>query len=340
MTVEHPIVMNKKLSYPSKTVVMLILLISAASLFYSVFISIQTRKQLQPIHHLITIFEQNRANQQANIEQQIAVITQTQAQLQQTIHQIKEHVTATLQESSHNNDWLLLKTRYYLELAAINQQFSDNTPVSIALLKQAQSLLSNQHDARLYPIMQAIANDKARLELAPTLDKAEALTQLNAAFLMVQTLQITPFIPSKNRLNGTQKTSVNHHHWRDILNENLQQLKQLIIIRHHDSAIEALTTPTDEAIIRDNIFLNLQQAQWAILQSNQMVYNHALTQAINNIKHVFNVHAHQTSLLIQQLNQLQAISFEKKQPIGQESIVLLNKLIAETQLSNTTKASE
>lgn len=340
MTVEHPITIGKQLTYPSKAIFISVVLVALSSLFYASFVSLQTKSQLQRLTQMAIALEQTQTDRQTLINQQIDRITKAQTQLQQTVQKNNKNLTTALQERWYqNNDWLLLKIRYYLELSAINQQFGDNTQISIALLQEAQLLLTNQHDARLYPIMQAIARDKAMLELTPAIDKAALLTQLNTAYFMVQQLKITPPIP-KNKVTSSALNQSADVLWRKILDQSLQQLKQLVIIRHHDATIKPLITPTDEAIIRDNIFLALQQAQWATLHQNQAVYDKALAQAICDIKRIFDIDNHQTDILIQQLSKLQSIKFEEKQLIGQESIVLLNQLITATPTPNATKAIE
>lgn len=323
MTATHPMVRSKPSLYLSKSILIVVALIALLSVFYEGFLRLK-----------------NQTNQQILMNQQINRIIKRQAQLEQIIHSDNERLAAALEEHRYQtDDWLLLKIRYYLELAAINQQFGDNTAMSSALLQKAQLLLTNQHDARFYPIMQAIADDKAALELAPSIDKAALLAQLNAAYWMVQQLKIK--IPSlSNSVSSSPNNQPNKNHWQQWLDQSLAQLKQLVIIRHHHDTIQPLIALTDEAIIRDNIYLTLQQAQWAVLQSSQPVYDKALIQAIHDIEQISDRTNHQTTVLIQQLTQLQSIEFNKKQPVSQKSIALINELIQTNQPSNAKKATQ
>ena len=47
-------------------------------------------------------------------------------------------------------------------------------------------------------------------------------------------------------------------------------------------------SPLYESILKESIRLNLQEAQWAILNNNPAVYQLALKQAITNLKRTFN----------------------------------------------------
>ncbi|WBV63406.1 uroporphyrinogen-III C-methyltransferase [Legionella pneumophila 130b] len=63
----------------------------------------------------------------------------------------KELQTAMKQKLYQNNDWLLLKARYYLELAQINVHWSDNFNTSVALLQQADALLKGMNIPKYLP---------------------------------------------------------------------------------------------------------------------------------------------------------------------------------------------
>ena len=226
-----------------------------------------------------------------------------------------------------NNDWLLLKARYYLELAEINAHWSDNTPTTVALFKQADALLLNLQEPQVFSVRQEIAKEIAQIQAVQPLDVAGLLSQLDAAQHLVVTL------PSKNPLTQTKanpamdKTIKSPTTWREHLQNSLFKLEKLVIIRHHDVPIQPLLTPEYDSILRENIRLNLQEAQWAVLQKNQAVYALSLTQAIDNINQLFDQNATSTQSLIKLVNDLQSTQLNMPALVPGQSLLLLNQLI-------------
>ena len=330
MAANQDVAKNEQKPYQNKKILALITFVAIISLFYSLFITVQMHKQLQTLTLITANMKQQQANNQTEIDNRINAITGSQMKLMDNLKVVKKTVKTVLEERLYqNNDWLLLKIRYYLELAAINQNWGDNTQTSIALLQEALSLLTHLHDSRLFPIMQAINQDKAELEATPVVDKAALLTQLDAALLLTKKLEIkSPHITANTRSSDRVAKPLALT-WRDYLEKSIHELQQLVIIRHQSQAIQPLITPDDEAMFRNTIFLTIQQAQWAILQQNQAVYDLSLTQAINTINRGFDPNSYQTKTLINQLHSLQSIKFEQKQAVSKQSLVLLNQLITE-----------
>ncbi len=251
-----------------------------------------------------------------------------QATLNDKLAGLSKRLSSAMQEHLYqNNDWLLQKTRYYLEMAETNAHWSDNTQTTIALFQQADALLVNLHEPQWLAIRQAIATDIAQLQTIPTLDIAGMLARLDAAQHVLTTC------PSKNPLALTKTKTLPDTTikppatWREHLQVSLDLLKKLVIIHHHNEAIQPLLTPEYETIMRENIRLNLQETQWAVLQKNQAVYDLSLTQAIDNIRMVFDQNAPCTQLLIEQLHALQSTQLKSEAPSSGQSLLLLNQFI-------------
>ena len=332
MTENQDVKINEAKPHQNTKILALLTFIAITSLFYALYVTVQMHKQLQALVTVTDTLKQQQVNTQIQLDSRINAINAAQTKLTDHLNAIKKNVQTAIQEHWYqSNDWLLLKARYYLELAAINQNWGDNIQTTKALLQEAQALLTNLHDPRLFAIMQAISKDQAKLDVTPIVDIAALLTQLDAASLMTNQLEIkTPHLftdttlPKKvaNQLPST---------WREHLENSIRRLEQLVIIRHHDEAFHPLVTPTDEAILRDNIHLALQQAQWAVLQQNMSVYTLSLTQAIDGIILAFDPDKDLTKKLVNQLHDLQQIKFKGKQPVSTESLLLINQLIESKQ---------
>ncbi|HAT8180255.1 TPA: hypothetical protein JA361_12545 [Legionella pneumophila] len=240
----------------------------------------------------------------------------------------KELQIAMKQKLYQNNDWLLLKARYYLELAQINVHWSDNFNTSVALLQQADDLLKGMSIPKIFTIRQTIAKEIAQLKSISVVDITGILSQLDAAQAAINNLSIQSVVEQQEVLNhiATSEES-GKTGWRSRLQDSVNFLEKLVVIRRHNENIQPLISPLYEAAIKESIRLNLQEAQWAVLNNNPAVYQFALNQAITNLKRVFNESSHNTAVLIKQLCALKNVKLTQEKPVVGQAIPLINQMI-------------
>ncbi|KGP62377.1 uroporphyrin-III methyltransferase [Legionella norrlandica] len=239
----------------------------------------------------------------------------------------KELQTAMRQRLYQNNDWLLLKARYYLELAQINAHWSDNFNVSVALLQQADNLLKSMNNPKIFTVRQIIAKEITQLKSIPTVDIAGILSQLDAAQLNVNSLSVQALVEENKVSTNIISEKSNTPGWRSQLQDSMNFLEKLIVVRRNNENIQPLISPLYEAAVKENIRLNLQEAQWAVLNNNPMVYQLAINQAKANLKKAFNENAHSSIVLLKQLNELQGIKLTQEKPVIGQAIPLINQMI-------------
>lgn len=273
---------------------------------------------------------------QTTIQDQIVVKTdnleQSQSALQKKVNHLNKALqTAMTQQLYQNQDWLLLKARYYLELAQINTHWSDNFNATIALLQEADQLLSKIATPQIFDIRQTIAKEIAELKATSTTDIAGLLSQLDAAQITVSKLKIqSTFDEPKPSEDTKTQTNINPSAWHTRLQESTHLLEKLVIVRRADENYKPLISPLFESILRESIRLNLQEAQWAVLNNNPTVYQLALNQAAMNIKRTFDETS--TRDLLKQIAQLQQIKLTQEKPLAGQALPLLNQLIDKKEL--------
>lgn len=271
-------------------------------------------------------------------EQQSATIKQLREALQgwsaseqkmkSQVSELSKNLHTALQQRLYQNqDWIMLKARHYLELAQINWHWSRDSRASIALLQQADSLLRELSDQRIFPVRQSLATEISRLQSIPDVDIAGLLSQLDAAQATVSTLPIQTIIISPLPNGATPAETSSPSAWRAKLRENISMLEKLVIIKRNDEDIKPMLTPLHQAVLRESIRMNLQEAQWAILQSNTLVYQHSLSQALDDIARTFDNKAPGTQALIKTLQNLQQQNLSPEKPAITESLRLLNQII-------------
>lgn len=130
-------------------------------------------------------------------------------------------------------------------------------------------------------------------------------------------------------LNQEQKneSSQEANHWRQKLKDSVSVLEKMVVVRRNDQDIKPLLSPLYVAVVRQAIILNLQEAQWAVLQNNDAVYHLTLQQAIDSIESNFDADSPVTARVTQQLKMLNQQQLKQEFPSLQQSLQQLNQLI-------------
>lgn len=289
---------------------------------------------------------------QSSLLTQIDQIRQKQARMQEmadanaaNLHQVQNEANSKIanlvnlmqaaQRERHykNDDWVLLKARYYIEIAQINAHWTNDFNTSAGLLQQADQLLQPLNENKIFDVRQVLAKEIAALKAAPILDVAGILSKLDAAQAHITALSIPVTITTKDT---NEKLSVNNDTpgWRTQLQKSLTLIEKLIIIRRNNENSTPILSPLYEGLIKESIRLNIQQAQWAVLNKDPVVYELALQQALNTVKRIFNTSTADALTLIKQLQDLQQISLKQETPIIGLALPLLNQLIDTKSLLN------
>jgi len=327
--VHQPKKRRKKHLYTFTMIIVIVMVGLALVTTYENFKTRQgSKKQMQLLISQLTALKNQQMAAKMQMDQTVHNINESQDTLKTQLTHLDKNLHSALQQNLYQTkDWLLLKVRYYLELAQINTHWSDDFQATNTLLQQADTLLAEFHDESATKVRQAIANEMAQIEATPKPDLAGLLRQLDTAQNQIVNL------PIKTSEGLAQKTSAAPTHnessqeWRKHLQQTVSLLEQLVVIRHHDADIIPSPSMVYESMIREGIRLNLQEAQWAALQNNEAIYQFSLAQALKNIKHSFNLEQPNTMALVKQLEGFQHVQLAPKKLSLDQSLPLLNQWI-------------
>ena len=251
-----------------------------------------------------------------------------QKTLQSQLHALSKQVeTHSNVDTTLNQPWVLKKARYYLELAQINQHWSTDNATTVALLEEANALLQPIPDERLISIRQTLAKETESLKSITPVNVAEVMSQLSAAQTAVLSLPLTPTAPTAKQTLSTAST------WRENLQTSLNILEKLVVVRHHDPKEETTFSPLYQSLLREQLSMNLQNAQWAVLQNNETIYQQSLQQILKNLQPYILQKANarepraKLNTFLTQIRALQEIKLTPSQPELSQSLIELNDLI-------------
>ncbi|MBA2648634.1 MAG: uroporphyrinogen-III C-methyltransferase [Legionella sp.] len=297
------------------------------SILFSVFFALHYFQKMRNEQQQLLHSNNQFIGQLEQLKQEQSLIKSTIEDNQATLQSSLEHLKTQSSKSTAPNmqDWQLLKVRFYLELAQINAHWGKDYNTTLALLEAADGLLSQINQVKIYELRQILAKEMTDLKAIPKVDMTGLLSQLDAVQSALSTLNMQ-YLVNKHK-SYIQPTSNPSSQWRARLKESFSSLDKLVIIRRDDEEIKSFMSPFFKKIIKETIALNLQEAQWAVINLNDGVFQLALKQAISHLEKTSDSQDAKTSALISQLKTLQQRQLASpKLSIG-SGLPLLNQLI-------------
>lgn len=127
---------------------------------------------------------------------------------------------------------------------------------------------------------------------------------------------------AKTTVDSTQEDS----NFKKGLNNTWQELKDLIKIQHHETPLTPILQEQEQVLARENLLFIFEQMRWAILQSNNTLYQNLILEARKLLNAYFEVTDNRVQHLQESLNELAKIDLHPNLPeIGQALKELQNK---------------
>jgi len=304
----------------------LAILIALSALYMNWQLSQTIKRSTHAFDATLTMLTEQQSNTEARLQSHRTTTQTDQTTWQSKINTLENTLQATLKEYTNlSDDWRLLKARHLLELAALNAHWSTNKDATIAMLREADVFLAPIHNPKLLPVREGLAHDITEQLNAPTTDVTSLLTRLDAIQAKTWDLPIKPLpIEVFSKHTPEENTSTTQPSRMD---SALTFLKSLVVIHYNPDTLEPKPTLAYEAMLRATVRLNLQEAQWAILEQNNTIYHLALNQAIHHLEHTFSSNTTRTQALMQQLEQLKKTNLRTERVIPEEALNQLNPII-------------
>ncbi|MCH9756256.1 MAG: uroporphyrinogen-III C-methyltransferase [Gammaproteobacteria bacterium] len=300
------------------------ILIALAALYMNWQLTQSVHQQKHTFDATLNMLTQQQSNIEARLQAHRAVTQSHEARVKQERSAFEKNLKTTLTQCQNvSDDWRLHKARHLLELAGLNAHWSTDTASTKAMLNEADAILSPLHNPALIAVRKALAHDIHATQSAPTTDITAVLTQLSAAEKSTWALPINPLPQEEEKPLIPESNSK--------IASVLNVLKHLVTIRYNANPLEPKPTLAFEAMLRATVRLSLQEAQWAVLERNDTVYQLALNQAIHTLEQSFVSDRTNTKALIERLNQLKKTPLHPERVIPEQALTALNQVITATE---------
>ncbi|MEM0954065.1 MAG: uroporphyrinogen-III C-methyltransferase [Pseudomonadota bacterium] len=216
--------------------------------------------------------------------------------------------------STDRVDWSLAETEYLLRLAFQRLLTAKDVGSALALLASADAILSEIDDTDLLPARSAIAQDMAALRAIPDID-------LEGTWLRLQALagRVDKLILFELPEQAAEPTAVDPEAgWQTRLRQGiaaaLEKIRGYLVIRRRDEPYAVLMDPQWEQLVRQNLRMQLAQAQAALLSGNAVLYDASLTSTRRWLGEFFDFNEAEVQALNSELDALQSVTITRDYP--------------------------
>lgn len=216
------------------------------------------------------------------------------------------------EQETDERDWLHAEAAYLLRLANQRLQLERDVEGAAALLRTADARLREADNPALVPVRREIASELAALEAVPAVDRTGLYLALNAQQELIAGQPLAQDIEEMTADAAIEEAPTGG--WQQQLSRFGNELKDLVTVRKHDEALEALIAPEQESYLRQSVRLVLEQSQLALLKEEQELFEASLGKALTLIRGYYDMDVSGVQSVIARLEALQQRSIRPELP--------------------------
>ncbi|MEQ6917976.1 uroporphyrinogen-III C-methyltransferase [Halomonas aquatica] len=216
------------------------------------------------------------------------------------------------EQDTDERDWLHAEAAYLLRLANQRLQLERDVEGAAALLRTADARLLEADNPALVPVRREIASELAALQSVPKVDRTGLYLALNAQQEQIAGQPLAQDIEEITADATIEEAPTGG--WEQQLSRFGNELKDLVIVRKHDQALESLIAPEQESYLRQSVRLVLEQSQLALLKEEQALYEASLDKVLTLIRGYYDTDVEGVQSVIARVEELKQRSIRPELP--------------------------
>ncbi|WNK20400.1 uroporphyrinogen-III C-methyltransferase [Halomonas piscis] len=216
------------------------------------------------------------------------------------------------EQDTDERDWLHAEAAYLLRLANQRLQLEGDVQGAAALLRSADQRLKEADNPALTSVRREIASDLAALDAVPEVDLTGLYLALDAQQERIKSLHLNQDVEAQKVESGMEEAPTGT--FQRQLARFGEELKDLVVIRNHDEALETLITPQQESYLRQSLQMILEQAQLAQLKQDKTLYETSIDDALELLNAYFDTDRADTQSVISRLEELKQAQIKPDLP--------------------------
>lgn len=284
------------------------------------------------------------ARAESSLQSVIAVRAEnelSQAQLKTLKLEIEAAQDQLIMQSG-KSEWVLNEVYYLIQNADIQLQLNQDSHTAKAQLQIADRKIKALGYPQLAWVREALAKDIAALESMPVVDKHDIWTQLNALESTFYSLRFKTLVDENKEGSWVKAEDMAEEKatWQRVLMQTWNEFKSLIRVSRYDQDVmQPVLTKLEQKQLVKTLGLTLEQAKWALLKSDTIVYHESLNHLNLSIEQYFDATpARETAL--KTLEKLNAVVLIKKMPDVSQSLSALKRALETSRAPGVVQEQE
>ena len=259
-------------------------------------------------------------------------LNRLQQQVSRDLSDVQGLVTALQRQvgnlQQRDRRWLNAEANYLMRLAQQKLQLETDLASTVLLLRTIESLLADQDGLLVATARQNLADDLRALQNVRLPDRAALSQRLSALSAELEQLTL-----AGSRQQGYQERV--QEQWQQTpatmqegswLDAGIALLRSIFVWREWEEMPADVLPPQQESILKQQLQLQLEQAQLAMLQGDEMLYEQVLGQVIRNLQRYFEADDDRSRQLLAELERLQAEELQVALPDLSATAELIRQL--------------
>ena len=194
-------------------------------------------------------------------------------------------------------DWLLAEAAYLVRLANQRLQVERGVDNPLAILETVDDIFVQLNDPELLAVRSAVAVDIAALRMTEKVDREGIYLELQAISSALEMLSILEPHTDPEIAQSDQGTEQAPSPLAETFERFSDKLGKLIVLQKRQQPIEPLLSQAEQTMVRQNLYLLLEQAQSALLREEQSIFNNSLNKAEILLRRYFQLNSESQALI-------------------------------------------
>jgi uroporphyrin-III C-methyltransferase len=225
--------------------------------------------------------------------------------------------------------WKLAEVSYLIRIAEHALAMQQQPAQALTALREADQLLASLDLPGVYALRAALAGDIGSLSNFKGIDQVGIFLNIASLVNQVELLEIaTRGFSSQEPVSEYEKALNPGFLGRmlEFLKKFGEKVFSLVDFRRGDIEIKPLPTPEQTLLLKQNILMQLQTAQLALLRGEQGVFLSSIKQAQTWVESYFDTNLAETRQLIEQLSLLHDMPISVSLPKLTDTLLALDEL--------------
>ena len=266
---------------------------------------------------------------QATLENRINALARNAASVQEQL--------SALPRERENAQWLWTEVDYLLRLANQKLQLEGDGDSALLILSAVDEILRDSGEMSVIGVRDILAGEILALRAMEYVDVSGLYARLNGLLPMIEQLSMRAAMVNNYNTQLAQARAESVASGESLWARTLDLLRSIFVWQKRDLAPEALLPPPEEAILKQNLRLILEQAQLALLMEEPEVYRESLQKGVSWTEQYFAIDAGVGKTLQEELENLAAATVRANRPDSSRSLQLLRQI---NSARNQTNASD